>query len=242
MIEAKRRNSYKLEQEALNNLPRIIEESVMETQDLRRQYGDFRQGTDLLSRYKKTKRYERVYGEAQRLKRKVRRPRDSSELSRSFAGLVFRDIAYASCAFECHDSSLVFSPEKTSEFWKMLYANKGVIDYRFGQEALKRVHVPNGILVDRSKPSDTSNSFVLRLYEYSLVRDEKYLEKELKEIRFQCKRFPGLFAEADIKFVIPRTFPSPELEGGQHNVDFLQLPITRVEFGHFINDLYNSMR
>ena len=234
---AERRERYIPGQEALSNLPRLIEESVRETQGLQRQFTGFKHGMDLLSWHKKTDRFKYVHGETQRLKRGVRKSRDNNILHDNFAGVVFQNVAYSFCALSCDESKVVFSPEKTSEFWTMLYPNKEIVSHFFGQEALKNVYVPNGILVDKSK------SFVFKPLEYSLVRmNEENLEKKLKSIRIQQKRFPGLFAESSVEFVIPTTFPLPELKGEREGIEFLQLPFTRVQFGHFIRDLYNGMR
>lgn len=239
MVEAGRRELYIPGQEALSSLHRLIEESVRETQDLQTQLDGCKHGTDLLNWHKRTERFNYVYRDTQRAKRDIHKPREINGLHQKFAGQVFQDITYSVCALGCDDSRVVFSPEKTSEFWTILYPNKKIISHPYGQEALKNVYVPDGILVDKSK------SFIFKVYEYSLVQahkiDEKF-ERQLKSIRIQQKRFPGLFAQASVGFVIPRTFPLPELKGEREEIEFLQLPITRVQFGHFIRDLYNGMR
>jgi len=237
MVEVERRKLYIPRQEALSNLPRLIEESVRETQNLQRQFTGFKPGMDRLTWHKKTDRFQYAYGEAQRFKRHIRKSSDHNRLENNFAGLVFQDIAYSFCALGCDDSRVVFSPEKTSELWTMLYPNKKIVSHPYGQVTLENVHVPDGILVDKSKNS------VSKLYEYSLVRmDEKDLEKQLKAITIQHRKFPGLFAQASVEFVIPVTFPLPKMEGEREGIEFLQLPITRDQFGHFIDELYNRMR
>lgn len=243
MVKVERRSPYIPEQEALNNLPRLIEESVRETQDLQRQFAGFKPGMDLLNWHRKTDRFKYVYGETQRLKRRIHTRRKNNILEHNFAGVVFQDIAYSICALGCDDSRVVFSPENTSGIWTMLYPNKNIISHRFDQRALENAYVPDGILVDKSKASNTSNRFVFKLYEYSLVRmTEENLEKQLNAITIQHKKFPGLFAEASVGFVIPITFPLPKLKGEREGIEFLQLPITHVQFGHFIRDLYNGIR
>lgn len=234
---AERRELYIPGQEALSNLPRLIEESVRDTEDLQRQFTGFKPGMDILSWHKKTDRFKYVCGEAQRFRKGIRRSSEIDGLHHNFAGVVFQDIAYTVCALDCDDSRVVLSPEKTSEFWTILYPNKKIVYHPYGQKSLGDVYIPDGILVDKSK------SFVFKLYEYSLVRmNDENLEKKLKSIRIQHKRFPGLFADTSVEFVIPRTFPLPELKGGGDKVEFLQLPITRIQFGSFIRDLYDGMR
>jgi len=241
MVEAERRELYIPGQEALSNLPRLIEESVRETQNLQRQLAGFEFGMDILSWHKKTERFKYVYGETQRIKGGIRKPRYYKRLHHDFSDVVFKDIAYSVCARRCDDSKVVFSPEKTSELWTMLYPNKDpnkeIVSLPYGQVTLKNVYVPDGILVDKSK------NFVFKLYEYSLpLMNEKNLEKQLRAIRIPHGRFPELFAQASVGFVIPITSPLPKLEGEREGIEFLQLPFTRVQFGRFIKDLYGGMR
>ena len=234
---AERREPYSPEQEALNNLPFLVEQSIIETRDLQRQFNGFKPGTDLVNLYKKSNRYRYVYGETQRLKRQARKSREINKLRNDFAGEVFQDIAYSVCALDCDDSRVLLSPEKTSELWITLYPDKEIVTHLYGQEALENAYVPDGLIVDKSK------GLVVKLYEYSLVRmNERDLEDQLKAIRIQYERFPWLLSEASVEFVIPMTFPSPRLRDQEDRVKFLQLPITRVEFGHFIDGLYNGMR
>ncbi|OGH19706.1 MAG: hypothetical protein A3D74_00420 [Candidatus Levybacteria bacterium RIFCSPHIGHO2_02_FULL_37_13] len=238
-----RRGQYTPEQQALSNLPRLVEQSVRDTQDLQRQLTGFKPGMDLINWHKRTDRYRYVYGETQRFKRDVRRSRDKTSLRHNLAGIVFQDIAYSVCALDCDDSRVLLSPEKTSEFWTMLYPNKEIVSHPYGQETLENAYVPDGILVNTSKAFNIYKRPVFKLYEYSLVHmTERDLEEQLKAIRIQHEKFPGLFAETSVEFVIPRTFPLPRLSSEEKKVEFLQLPITRVQFGHFITDLYNGMR
>lgn len=239
---AERRERYIPGQEALSSLPRLIEESVRETQDLQRQFIGFKHGMDLLSWHKKTERFNRVYGQVQSLRRGTRTDRDNKSLEQDFASIVFQDIAYSVCARGRDDSRVVFSPKKTSELWAMLYPNSKFAHHPFGEETITNIYVPDGILVDKSRDSNASNSGVFKVLEYTLVNmDEKDLEKKLRSIRIQQKNFPELFAQAGIQFVTPITFPLPELKGGGDKVEFLQLPITRIQFGNFIRDLYIGM-
>ena len=224
-------------QETLSSLHGLIEESVRETQDLQRQFTGFKPGMDILTWHKKTDRFKYVYEEAQRIKRGIRKPRYYKRLHHDFADVVFQDIAYSVCALGCDDSRVVLSPEKTSKFWTMLYPSREIVYNPYGQRVLKNVYVPDGILVDKSK------NFVFKLYEYSLpLMNEENLEKQLRAIRIPHGRFPGLFSQASVGLVIPITSPLPKLEGERKRIEFLQLPITRVQFGRFIRDLYNRMR
>ena len=243
VVQVEREGPYIPRQETLSSLHRLIEESVKETQDLQRQFTGFEPGMDILSWHKKTDRFRYVHGETQRLKRRIRKPSHHNRLENNFTGQVFQDIAYSVCALECDDSRVVLSPEKTSELWTILYPAKKIVYHRFGQVSLKNVYVPDGILVDKSKVSSTSNRFVCKLYEYSLVdMTEEDLEKQLKAITIQHRKFPGLFAEKSVEFVIPLTFHLPKLKDEREGIEFLQLGITRVQFGHFIAELYNHMR
>ena len=243
MVKTEREAPYIPEQEALSSLPRLIEESVREMQDLQRQFSGFKPGMDLLSWHKKTDRFNRVYGQVQSLKRGMHTDRDNKTLRHNFATIVFQDTAYFVCALERDDSRVVFSSKKTSELWAMLYPNSNFVHHPFGEETLTNIYVPDGIVADRSIVSNTSNSPVLKFLEYTLVHmNERDLERKLRSIRIQQKNFPGLFAQACVEFVIPRTFPLPELKGEQDRIEFLQLPITRVEFGRFISNLYDGMR
>jgi len=237
MVEVEERKLYIPGQEALSNLPRLIEESVRETEDLQRQFTGFKPGMDILSWHEKTDRFRYVYKEAQRIKRGIRKPRYYKRFHHDFAEAVFQDIAYSVCALGCDDSRVVLSPEKTSKFWTMLYPNKEIVPLPYGQVTLKNIYVPDGILVDKSK------NFVSKLYEYSLpLMNEENLEKQLRTIRIPHRRFPGLFAQASVGLVTPITFPLPKMEGEREGIEFLQLPITRVQFRRFIGDLYNRMR
>lgn len=232
---AERRELYTPEQLALNYLPSLVRESLLDSQNVKDQYVDFGPGMDLLKLYRRTDRFERTSQEARSFKRRSRK-NYKEELSHNFAGQVFRDIAYSFRVLNCDPSHVVLSPERTFELWKILYPDKNTTYHPFAQNGLKNVHVPDGLLVNRL-------GAVTKILEYSLVRmDEADLEKEFRAIKIQQKKFRELLGQLSIEFVMPLTFDLPRLNGKGDNIQFLQLPITRFEFGKFVNGLYESIR
>lgn len=233
---AERRVLYPPEQQALNYLSSVVKESLLDSQNVRDQYINLGPGMDLLKLYSRTDRFKNIRQEAQRFKRKSSK-NYKEELSHKFAGQVFRDIAYSFRVLNCDPSHVVLSPERTLELWKILYPDRNTTYYPFAQNGLKNVHVPDGLLVDNRSGT------VAKILECSLVRmAEVDLEKEFKAIRIQQKKFRELLGQLSIEFVMPLTFDLPRLNGKEGKVQFLQLPITRFEFGKFANGLYESIR
>lgn len=209
-------------EEALRNLPRLIEGQEEELKDLRRQVRSLDQERDLVSQHKNIDRLNRVFEELRIRKGDVQTPHEDKELEKCFAGEVFENLAYMRYAFAQPDNLILLSPERTSEFCEYLYFDNNTDDF-----------APDGLVIEKS---EAYISPIIKVFEDTLVNPEfryNYFAEKIRRFEIQKNEFPRLFRRPRLVFVTP----GPKQQGNDM-VKFIPMPFTRKEFGEYIKGVY----
>lgn len=160
-------------------------------------------------------------------------------LTSRFAGAVFQDFA-ASFVAECVNKSLedqiFLTATPVLEFFHYIYPDKPLIPDHFGQDSLRGISVPDGLIVSVEKHSQPR---VVACLEATLVTDylDYYLQRKMKAREGSIRRYPGLFPE-DTKVIL--VSPATDRTINKDHVIHLRLPYSTIQLGLEITKLMKN--
>lgn len=160
-------------------------------------------------------------------------------LENNFAGHTFEEIAYIFCALkETRDGVTVLSPERTNQFFKYLYPNAPRVKFPFREDSLGGDSTaPDGIGIDELDPT---NNTVRNIYEYTLSGKEDEFREKYTFFRERKHKFPQVFANASLVFVVPKSLRMPEVTAS--DIRFIETTFTRHDFRNFMLDVYDTYK
>lgn len=220
-VEQERENPSLSTAEVLHNL---VVEQRRELEGLKDQAADLDLNSwkALRDWHKQTGGFSKAYNEAMRYTFAPHTQEDLNWLRDHFAGKMFQDIAFTSCALSQPQDCILLSPEKTLEFWEKLYPKNRVIKSPFGLDSIEGISVPDGMVVNEQ--NDISEA-----YEYTLSIRREYFSRSSDAFKISKGDFPELFENTPLVFVAPKHLYS------RHTT---QMPFTQLQFRVFMDDIY----
>ena len=163
----------------------------------------------------------------------------SRNLEDNFAGITFENIAFTVCALkENSNGIIVLSPTRTKELFKYVYPNAPRVDFAFREDSLGGdAHVPDGIGIDES---DLKHNTILNIYEYTLSGREEVFREKYDLFRTKKRKFPQLFSNASLVFVVPRSAVLPDVNAS--DIRFMETNFTRWNFRDFMVEAYRKYK
>ncbi len=187
--------------------------------------------------FKKSERFKQAYRGAVRYHLVPRTEDELLENRKDFVGRLYQDLAYLVFASKQTGFSVLLSQERTSEFYKTLYPDAKEVQWPYGITSLQGISVPDGLLVEEHD----GDKSILAVVEYTLTGSSHYLEEKFHAVCIAKDRFPTLFSDASLLFVMPKNRVMPRiLKRG--DIELQELPFTHLQFRDFIDGVYEFYR
>ncbi len=193
-------------------------------------------GKDIPQWFEQSEKFQEMYREAINFHLLPRTDSEIEKYRHLFSAKIFQNLANCFLANKQAGNRILFSPQRTLEFYKSLHPNADEINNPLGFNSLEGISVPDGIIVEK-----TENNRILTICEYTLTRINSYFEKKYLGFSIDKRKFPQLFANAQLLFVTPESthIPTAITKGGGA---VLFLPFKHKQFGNFVNKIYSHYR
>lgn len=175
-----------------------------------------------------TARFKKIYDEARRSYPSSGTKEEINQFMKDFSGRLYQDIAYYLLAKNLPASTVLLSPERTSQFFGKLFPGKKVVSFPFGLTSFEDVSIPDGIMTKET----IGKRRIISLCEYTLSKSPRVIEKKRRSFSKHKRDFPLLFAPTKILFIVPKEgsyFLKLKKEEG------LETPFGYEEFWRFIH-------
>lgn len=200
--------------------------------------------TGIFKAYKTTPRYKKINlalrEEIKKMKTDKEAYYEDFDILDRYAGSIFQELAFYITTASKSPQGMVLSPDRTYEFFKLLYPYKQKQDHLFDQNSILGVSVPDGLLLSKY----TSYPRVSHLLEYKASKKEHVL-KQFSIYQTSINRlighWPTLFSDdLQLEYVVPnkQSHVNPFLD---INTTITTLPFNYSQLGEFVSEnFYNE--
>ncbi len=193
-------------------------------------------GKDVLQWFEQSEKFQEMYRGAISFHLLPRTDSEIEEYRCRFSGKIYQYLAHCFLAGKQTGNRILFSPQRTLEFYKSLHPEADEIDGPLGFNSLEGISVPDGIIVERAE-----NNRILTICEYTLTGINSYFEKKYRGFTIDKRKFPQLFANTQLLFVTPELTDIPTAITKRDGA-VLFLPFKHNQFRNFVNKIYSHYR
>lgn len=154
------------------------------------------------------------------------------------AGSFFQQIAFATVSQNLPDELLLLSPERTLDFYQLLFPRAMVIKHPLGTDSLRGISVPDGLLIKNS----SNDIGILAAVEYTLEGKTDYFQKKILPFKGDQDRFPSLLRNSQLLFVTPTFSRQRPYLPSVWKAKIQELPFTHHQFRNFSSWIYEHHR
>ena len=194
-------------------------------------------GEKMFEWFKTTKEFNELYNQALKYNLLPCTDQRINELITAFAGRLYQDMAYAFLAGKRLSHLItVLSPEKTLEFYILLYHENKKYENLLGLDSLEGISVPDGILtINRN-----GREHILSVCEYTLTGVERYFRRKYDSFNINLENNPQILSHASIVFEVPKDVKLPSYLEKKDKIKMQKMPFTRRQFGNFVRRDYGE--
>ncbi|MCH7730684.1 hypothetical protein IID21_04190 [Patescibacteria group bacterium] len=190
--------------------------------------------------FKKTEQFHQIYLESSRYLFTPRTDEQIAELRKDFAGSCYQFMSYSYHATKQPEGLVLLSPSRTLALYEKLFPKARKSKHRFGLDSLFGISTPDSLEIQDNGGAPK----ILRVIEYTLTSNKGYLQKKLLAHEQDVRKFPKLFGDTQLVFVLPLRksggFIPPVIRESEAPV--IEMPFTHEQFRKFSSSIFERYR
>lgn len=187
----------------------------------------------LLSWYKQGSRFKNLFKEAVRYNLLPLTDEEAQRIEHRLAGGIFQDISFYTLVSRQSDNRVLVSPERTLQFFQVLFPHAQLMEYPFHISSLMGISVPDGLII---KGVENDQPRITTVCEFTATGKRKVLESKYLGFQIDRDKYHQFFADAKLLFVTPQGYHSNFIS--YKGAELEEVPFRYDQLRDFVDTIY----